>query len=118
MNISRHSFDQKLQLLRQKLRPAVPKTPVLWLVLYTRDDQITPLEPTLCLQSLRKSRIGSLLDFGIATLLENLDEDQILTSRKAEVRVFADHVAGLVLGDDLRALVGFSLQSQALRRLT
>lgn len=38
---------------------------------------------------------------GIATLLEDLDENELVGTGQAEIGVFADDLVGFVLGDDL-----------------
>jgi hypothetical protein len=97
--------DIVLQRSGQKLRLSHPKAPILLSILNTRDDQIRLYQPALRQQTGSESIIHAHFVSGQPTLLEDLDNDQIIRPLKAKVRVFADDLARLVLRDDLAALV-------------
>jgi hypothetical protein len=97
-----------LQRPGQKLRLSHPKAPILLFILNTRDDQIRLCQPALRQQTGSESIIHANFVSGQPTLLEDLDNDQIIRPLKAKIRVFANDLARLVLRDDLAGLVSFS----------
>jgi hypothetical protein len=106
---SEESFHENiLQCPSHKLRLPHPETPILLLILSTRNNQIRPLQPTLSLQLFSETRKHVLLVFSSPPLLEDLNEHQIVCPLETKPRVFADDFAWLVLRYDLVAdLISF-----------
>ena len=94
-------LQRHLQSSRQKLRLPIPKTPILLAVLNTSHQQITAFKTTLSLQMLRQLSVELLLNLRRTTLLEDLDENQLIRTFQAQIRVLADDLVRFVLGDDL-----------------
>lgn len=90
-----------LQIASQELCPTHTETPILRLVLAARDNQVRLLEPAVRREAISEGRVQVLLVLCISALLEDLNEDQVVCSVEAEIRVLADDVALLVLCDDL-----------------
>ena len=84
------------------------KAPIFFGVGVAAYDQVIALEPGFLAEGLRQRRKCILLGGGRSTLLEDLDEEQIIASRVAEICVFADELSGLVLCDDLNKKPGIS----------
>lgn len=82
-------------------RPSSPNAPILLLVPVNGNEQIITLKPTLLFQFIGDRRVKLLFCSGVAALLENLDENQLVGACVAEVEVFEYHLFGIVLGDDL-----------------
>lgn len=61
----------------QKLRPPLPKTPILLPILGTRNNQLFTRNITLPLQRLSQLSVKFLFGVFIAALLEDLDEDEL-----------------------------------------
>ena len=78
------------QLASQKLRPTHSKAPIILRISRTRHNQIRPWDTTVFLQPLLQLLINRLLQFCVSSLLENLDEDELVCALEVEVRVFAD----------------------------
>lgn len=89
------------QLPGQELGPSQTEAPVLARVGGDADDQVGAGHAALLVEALGQGGVHGLLLGGVAALLEDLDEDELVGAREAEVGVLADHLVGLVLGDDL-----------------
>lgn len=97
------------QLATQKPRPTDSKAPILLRISRTRHNQIRPWDTTVFLQPLLQLLIIRLLRFCVSSLLENLDEDELVRALEVEVRVFADDLVWLVLGYDLTSVRSVSV---------
>lgn len=109
---------QHLKIAIQELRPPHSETPIRLLVLEASHDQVVPVEATLLLQALSQFGVESLLDFGATTLLEDLDEHQLVRSFDAEVRVFADELVGFMLRYDLYGVRWWLGHEQSMNYMT
>jgi hypothetical protein len=82
-----------------------PKTPILFLIPRTANNQITLSQPILLSKSFHQPGIRCLLLFRSTALLEDLNEDETITAKKIrQADIFAKEFAGPVLDYDLRSL--------------
>ena len=86
---------------RQKLLPPQPKRPILPLILSHANNQILLWKPTLLAQPLGQTSIHGRLLLCVSPLLEDLDQNQLVSALVPETRVFEDELVGLVLRYDL-----------------
>lgn len=86
------SLPLKRQPPIQKLRPPLPKTPILLPILRTTNNQLLPRYLTLFLQRHSQFFVKFLFGIFIAALLEDLDEDELVCAFVVEAGVEADPV--------------------------
>src|SRR4028118_1088286 len=100
--------DAGSEIAVQELGPAHAERPVRAGVGRHRDDEVARREAGGLTEPPAQSRVeGALLRVG-ASLLEDLQHDQVVTALDAQPGVLADRLPGTVLGDHLVAAPGRS----------